>query len=82
MSMITTQSPWQSIPWWIVMIIDSAVIALTSCIDQGIGNAEIMTVIINTMMGVQMFLNCNNTGIRGAMALPPGRAIELTDKDQ
>lgn len=87
MTQITTQSPWQSIPWWILMILDAVVIALTSCIDQGIGDAATMTIVINTMMGVQMFLNCNNSGLKGAMMLAPGQRVvtvplnEKSDED-
>ena len=79
---ITTQNPWQSPLWWLMIISQAIVLTLTNCIDQGLGNASVMTVVVETLVGMQMFLSCNNSGIRGAMMLPPARPIELTDQEE
>ena len=79
---ITTQNPWQSPLWWLMIISQAIVLTLTNCIDQGLGNASVMTVVVETLVGMQMFLSCNNSGIRGAMMLPPARTIELTEQEE
>lgn len=73
--MIQTQNPWQSPLWWLMILSQLIVLALTNCIDQGLGNPAVMTVVVNTLVGMQMFLSVNNTGIKGAMMLPPGQEV-------
>lgn len=80
MNQITTQNPWQSPCWWILIISQAAVLALTNCIEQGLGDTAVFQVVVNTLVGIQMFLSCNNTGLKGTMMLPPGQEI-LTVKD-
>lgn len=75
MNTLKTQNLWQSIPWWLGMILGAVQVALTSCIDQGIGEVSTLTVCINVITFVLMFCNCNNPGLSNSFTPAAGETL-------